>query len=104
MDDDLKLIGVALIVNYVVMETVNLLVATWMVRVLDQTLVLVLVLVLELFYEICSCALESVHVGDEIGHLRFCLQSAAVSWNSYRRISHISKPRRHIFYRWKYEK
>ena len=102
MDDDAKLIDVALIVNHVVMETVSLVVATWMVRVLEQTLVLVLVL--ELFYEICSCALESVHVGDEIGHLRFCLQSAAVSWNSYRRISHISKPRRHIFYRWQYEK
>ena len=100
MDDDAKLIDVALIVNHVVMETVSLVVTTWMVRVLEQTLVLVL----ELFYEICSCALESVHVGDEIGHLRFCLQSAAVSWNSYRRISHISKPRRHIFYRWQYEK
>lgn len=54
MDDDAKLIDVALIVNHVVMETVSLLVTTWMVMVLEQ--MLVLVLVLELFYEICSCA------------------------------------------------
>lgn len=51
MDDDVKLIGVA---HHVVTETVSCLVETWMVRVLEQTLVLVRVL--ELFYEICSCA------------------------------------------------
>jgi hypothetical protein len=54
MDDDVKLIGVALGVNHVVTETVSCPVETWMVRVLERTLVLVRVL--ELFYEICSCA------------------------------------------------
>jgi hypothetical protein len=51
-----------------------------MVRVMEQ--MLVLLLALELFYEICSCAKKFLRVGDEIGYLCFCLQSATAFWNS----------------------
>lgn len=79
MDDCVKENGVTLTVKRVVKETVSLL-AGMSVRVVGQTLAIVMVL--ELFYEIGSCARECAHVGDETGHLHFCLQSAAVFWNS----------------------
>jgi hypothetical protein len=71
LDDVVKETGVAWILKHVVMKKVIL-----MVRVMEQTLVLLLAL--ELFYVICSCARKSLCVGDEISHLHSCLLSAAV--------------------------